>query len=65
MPGPNLNQQLAKNFSQGLQQSTGLLGLKKMIGMENTENPLKAALMKRQEKLNEMKDNYAGSNSVY
>ena len=49
-----MDQDKAKEFSQGLMGNTGMAGIKKMFGVDNP-NPMSDALKKRQAKLNEMK----------
>jgi len=62
---PYLDQDKAKEFSKGLMGNTGMSGIKKMFGMDNS-NPMSDALKKRQAKLNEMKMDYNdGSTSQY
>lgn len=60
MPHPLMNQKSAQAVQDSFNGNTGLLGLKKMFGEGPKEDPMKAALNKRQQSLNEMKDEYGG-----
>lgn len=60
MPQPIINPKMAQNVQDSFNGNTGLLGLKKMFGSGPKEDPMKAALNKRQQSLNEMKDQYGG-----